>query len=52
MNIHNLQDSRCKGKEAISLYPFYDFHSLHEHLDTSRVIAAESFGFLAEVANH
>ena len=28
-----------QGKgEAISLYPFYHFHSLHRHLDISQVI--------------
>ena len=32
-----------KGKgEAISLTPLYHFHPLHRHLDTSRVITAES----------
>ena len=48
----NLQGSRCKGKEAISLYPFYHFHSLHGYLVISRVIAAESFVFLTQVTNH
>ena len=34
---------RTAGKwEAISLYPFCNFHSLHRHLDISQVIAAES----------
>ena len=28
--------------EDISLAPHYNFHSLHRHLDISRVIAAES----------
>ena len=32
-----------QGKgEAISFYSFYHFHSLHKHLDITRVIAAES----------
>ena len=40
------ENSRFTGqqgkREAISLYPFYHFHSPHRHLDISRVIDAES----------
>ena len=65
-NIYNLQDNRYKGREAISLYPFYRFHSLQGHLDISRVILQRAhlcaqltaglkpgtFVFLTQVANH
>ena len=34
------------------MYLFYHFHSLHEHLVISRVIAAECFVFLMQVTNH
>ena len=34
------------------MYLFYHFHSLHEHLVISRVIAAKSFVFLMQVTNH
>ena len=30
-----------RKEKAISLYPFYHLHSLHRHLDISRVVAAE-----------
>ena len=46
MLIFYLEGSRITGEkekgEFISLIPFYHFHQLHEHLDISWVINAES----------
>ena len=40
LNIHESQDSR--GKEKSILTPYYQFYSLHKHLDANRKITAES----------
>ena len=40
--IHESQDCRQRMEWGLSLIPHYHFHSLHRHIDISRVIVAES----------
>ena len=40
LNIHESQD--CRGREKSILTPYYQFYSLHKHLDVNRKITAES----------